>query len=72
MGKYFKSRLIYFHKPGVKIKPESEISCHNTQTSVISGYSTLDIFTTVVSTRRKGNWQPKVGCRGYPHPQLIF
>ncbi len=51
MGKYFKSRLIYFHKPGVKIKPESEISCHNTLTSVISGYSTLDIFTTVVSTR---------------------
>ncbi len=30
---------------------ESEISCHNTLTSVISVYSTLDIFTTVVSTK---------------------
>ena len=38
MAKYFKSRLIYFHEPElVKIKPESEISCHNTLTSVISG-----------------------------------
>ncbi len=36
--KYFKSRLIYFHKPeGVKIKPESEISSHITLKSVISG-----------------------------------
>ncbi len=37
MARYFKSRLIYFHR-GVKIKPESEISCHNTLTSVISGF----------------------------------
>ncbi len=49
MAKYFMSRLIYFHEPkGVKIKPESEISSHITLTSV---YSTLDIFTTVASTR---------------------
>ncbi len=33
MVKYFTSRLIYFHEPkGVKIKPESEISSHITQT----------------------------------------
>ncbi len=32
------SRLIYFHETeGVKIKPESEISCHITLMSVISG-----------------------------------
>ncbi len=49
----------------MKIKPESEMSCHNTPTSVISG------FDTVVSTR-EGYTQPKVGYRGYPHPQLIF
>ncbi len=37
MAKYFRSRLTYFQEPeGVKIKPESEIYCHNT-TSVISG-----------------------------------
>ncbi len=31
------SMLIYFHKPeAVKIKPESEISCHITLTNVIS------------------------------------
>ncbi len=37
MAKYFMSRLIYFHELGVKIQPESEISCHITLTSVISG-----------------------------------
>ncbi len=39
MAKYFTRRLIYFHEPEarVKIKPESEISCHITLTSVISG-----------------------------------
>ncbi len=38
MAKYFRSRLTYFQEPeGVKIKPESEIYCHNTLTSVISG-----------------------------------
>ncbi len=37
MAKYFKSRLIYFHEPvAVKIKPENEISCHFTLTSIIS------------------------------------
>ncbi len=35
----------------MKIKPESEISNHNTLTSVISGLFPLDIFTTIVSTR---------------------
>ncbi len=38
MAKYFTSRLIYFtSQRRVKIKPKSEISCHNTLTSVISG-----------------------------------
>ncbi len=38
MTKYFTNRLIYFQEPEpVKIKPESEISCHITLTSVISG-----------------------------------
>ncbi len=38
MAKYFISRLIYFQEPEAsEIKPESEISCHNTLTSVISG-----------------------------------
>ena len=38
MAKYFKSRLIYFHKPEAsEIKPESEISSHITLTGVISG-----------------------------------
>ncbi len=38
MAKYFKSRLIYFHEPEAsENKPESEISCHITLTSVISG-----------------------------------
>ncbi len=33
MAKYFKSKLVYFHKPeAVKIKPKSEISCHITLT----------------------------------------
>ncbi len=32
----------------MKIKPESEISSHITLTSVITGYSTLDIFTEVL------------------------
>ncbi len=31
------SRLIYFHEPEAKIKPESEISSHITLMSVISG-----------------------------------
>ncbi len=35
MVKYFTSRLVYFHE--VKIKPESEISCHITLKRVISG-----------------------------------
>ncbi len=31
MVKYFMSRLMYFQEPeAVKIQPESEISCHNT------------------------------------------
>ncbi len=38
MAKYFTSRLICFHEPeAVKKKPESDISCHITLTSVISG-----------------------------------
>ncbi len=44
MAEYFMSRLIYFHRliyfqepEAVKIKPESEISCHTKLTSVISG-----------------------------------
>ncbi len=38
MVKYFMSRLIYFtSQRRVKIKPESEISSHITQMSVISG-----------------------------------
>ncbi len=37
----------------MKIKPESEISSHITLTSVIVVYSTLDIFTAVVSTKDK-------------------
>ncbi len=45
MARYFTSQRL------VKIKPESEISHHNILTSVIVVYSTLDIFTTVVSTR---------------------
>ncbi len=38
MVKHFMSRLIYFHEPEEsEIKPESEISCHITLMSVISG-----------------------------------
>ncbi len=34
MAEYFLSTLIYFHEPrGVKIRPESELSSHITQTS---------------------------------------
>ncbi len=35
MAEYFMSRLSYFQEPeaGVKIKPESEISCHITLTT---------------------------------------
>ncbi len=52
MAKYFMSRLFIFtSQRQVKIKPESEISCHITLTSVISGLFALDTFTTVVSTR---------------------
>ncbi len=38
MAEYFMSRLIYFQ--GVKIKPESEISCHIILTSVMK-YSAI-------------------------------
>ena len=34
-------------------------------------YFTLDIFTTIISTRGRVT-QAKVGCRGYPHPSLHF
>ncbi len=44
MAKYFMSSLIYFHEP-----EESEVSSHITLTSMV--YSTLFIFTAVVSTR---------------------
>ncbi len=38
MVKKFMSRLVYFmSQRRVKIKPESEISCHITPTSAISG-----------------------------------
>ncbi len=47
MVKYFTSRLIYFHEPKASENKarECEISSHITLTSVLSGYSTLDIFT---------------------------
>ncbi len=51
----------------MKIKPESEISCHNTLTRVISGLFHTRYFTTVVSTRGRVTHSHKVGCRGYPH-----
>ncbi len=44
MAKDFMSSLIYFHEP-----EESEVSSHITLTRMV--YSTLYIFTAVVSTR---------------------
>ena len=42
----FTSRLMYYkNQRRVKIKPESEISCHITLTSVISGLNMRNIFT---------------------------
>ncbi len=52
----------------MKIKPESEISCHITLTSVISGLFHTRYLYYCSWYKRKG----KVGCRGYSHPQLIF
>ncbi len=52
----------------MKIKPESEIYCHITLTSVISGLFPLDIFTGVVCFFF-GNLLCKVGenSLGAPH-----
>ncbi len=51
---YFKSKLIYFDKPEsqsrVKKKHESEVSCHITMISVISGLFHTSSFTTLVSS----------------------
>ncbi len=51
MAKYFKSWLIYFHKPGSEIKPESEISSHFILTSAISGLFHTRYLHQVVCTR---------------------
>ncbi len=56
----------------MKINHESEISSHITLTKCNKWvYSILDNSTSVVSTRT-GNLKHKVGCRGSPHPQLIY
>ncbi len=52
----------------MKIKPESEISCHITLTSIKVVYSTLDIFTTVVSARGRITHKVKLVV-GLPTPQ---
>ncbi len=69
MAKYFTSRLNYFtSQRRVKIRPESEISSHTTLMSVISGL----FYPNAVGSTRGLVSQCKVGCRGYPHSQLIF
>ncbi len=54
MAEIFQEQANLFSRArgGVKIKPESEISRHNTLASVISGlFHTRYLFTTLLSTR---------------------